>query len=107
MFVLLFSVISDIMAQGQAIKKRHEVKRKETIFGIARDNGITIQELINANPEMNAPGYELKKGDFIRIPYPAGQAPKVQAKVEKPQTNVNADMRLRALRVGVDRKSVV
>lgn len=101
MFVLLFSVISDIMAQGQAIKKRHEVKRKETIFGIARDNGITIQELINANPEMNAPGYELKKGDFIRIPYPAGQAPKVQAKVEKPQTNVNADMRLRALRVGV------
>lgn len=49
----------------------HQVKKKETIFGIARDYGITVNELIQANPEMNAPGYELKKGDYIRIPYPS------------------------------------
>ena len=48
----------------------HKVKKKETLFGIARDNGLTVQELIDANPEMNTPGYELKKGDFIVIPYP-------------------------------------
>ena len=57
----------------QVFKDLHEVKRKETIFGIARENGLTVQELIEANPEMNAPGYELKKGDYIKIPFPKGK----------------------------------
>ena len=48
----------------------HKVKKKETIFGIARQYGITIQELVDANPEMNSPGYELKKDSYIAIPYP-------------------------------------
>lgn len=39
----------------------HKVKRSETIFGIARKYGITVSELIKANPEMNDPNYELKK----------------------------------------------
>lgn len=46
----------------------HKVKRSETIFGIARKYGLTVDELIKANPEMNTPGYELKKGDYIVIP---------------------------------------
>ena len=60
----------------QVFKDLHEVKKKETIFGIARDNGLTVQELIDANPEMNQPGYELKKGDVIKIPFKKGQEPK-------------------------------
>ena len=44
------------MAQVQNYKEMHQVKRKETIFGIARENGITVEELIKANPEMNTPG---------------------------------------------------
>jgi len=46
----------------------HKVKKKETIFGIAKKYDITVDQLINANPEMKTPGYELKKGDIIFIP---------------------------------------
>ena len=60
-----------LLAQVQNYKELHKVKRKETIFGIARENGVTVQDLIKANPEMNMPGYELKKGDYIKIPFPS------------------------------------
>ena len=88
----------------QVFKDLHEVKKKETIFGIARDNGLTVQELIDANPEMNQPGYELKKGDMIKIPFKKGQEPKdiVNPTAESPvKPNVGTDMRNRAIRIGV------
>ena len=56
--VLSLSMSETVSAQVQSYKELHEVKRKETIFGIARENNITIEELIKANPEMNTPGYE-------------------------------------------------
>ncbi len=46
----------------------HKVKRKETIFSISREYGITEAELIAANPELRTE--KLKKGKFLRIPYP-------------------------------------
>lgn len=104
---LVFSLATETaLAQVVTFKELHRVKRKETIFGIARENGITVQELINANPEMNMPGYELRKGDYIKIPYPAGMAPKAEPTTQpiemptKPET-VKTDMRLRELRVGI------
>lgn len=33
-------------------KEMHKVKRKETIFSVSREYGISEQELINANPEL-------------------------------------------------------
>ena len=110
-YFLLLTVLTFCVdtAWGQQIfKDLHEVQRKETIFGIARENGLTVQELINANPEMNAPGYELKKGAIIKIPFPAGQQPTDPSTVT-PQpaatatTSVsdNVDMRQREIRVGV------
>ena len=57
-------------ADAQQIQTVHKVKKRETIFGIARDYNITIEELIGANPEMQQPGYELKKGSTINIPFP-------------------------------------
>ncbi len=72
--LVLFCTCESLLAQTKSnIREMHKVKKKETIFGIARDNGLTIQELIQANPEMNTPGYELKKGTFIVIPYPKTQ----------------------------------
>ena len=69
--LVLFCTCDCMLAQTKSnIREMHKVKKKETLFGIARDNGLTVQELIDANPEMNTPGYELKKGDFIVIPYP-------------------------------------
>lgn len=46
----------------------HKVKRRETIFSICKEYGITRQELIDANPELKTE--PLKKGKFLRIPFP-------------------------------------
>lgn len=103
-FVLLFIAVGTISAQvTESIRGLHKVKKKETIFGISRMYEITIEELINANPEMKEPGYELKKGDVIRIPYP-GQTAK-NAEVNQPATSTNSkksdDLRGRAIKLGV------
>lgn len=45
----------------------HKVQRKETIFSISRQYGITEAELIAANPELRTE--KLKKGKFLCIPY--------------------------------------
>ena len=107
MVVICCFLAETAMAQVQNYKELHKVKRKETIFGIARENGLTIDELIKANPEMNTPGYELKKGDYIKIPYPAGQqsatangAPQAPQMPTKPAVQ-EKDMRQREIRLGV------
>ncbi len=111
-YFLLFSICAfsaeTALSQSLIFKDLHEVKRKETLFGIARDNGLTVQELIDANPEMNQPGYELKKGDMIKIPFPKGKEPKevpgvtTTAAVATPATtNHQTDMRQREIRVGI------
>ena len=69
---LLVFAADTVLAQTQQLRGQHLVKRKETIFGIARQYGITIEELAKANPVMNNPDYELKKGDVLNIPFPAG-----------------------------------
>ena len=69
LFLGLFAFMAETAcAQLNSYRELHKVKRKETIFGIAKDNGLTIEELIKANPEMNTPGYELKKGEYIYPP---------------------------------------
>ena len=105
LLLALFSMsMETALAQVQNYKELHQVKRKETIFGIARENGLTIEELIKANPEMNTPGYELKKGEYIKIPYPSTAAQPAQATAPSPATAVsqaNKDLRQREIRVGV------
>ena len=105
MLTVLSFVTETALAQVQNFKELHKVKRKETIFGIARDNGLTIDELIAANPEMKTPGYELRKGDYIKIPYPP-KHPEPESVNPQPQMPtkpvvVERDMRNRELRVGV------
>ena len=67
--VMAAFVTEPVFAQQQNWREIHKVKKKETVFGIARQYGLTIQELVDANPEMNTPGYELKKDSYIFIPY--------------------------------------
>lgn len=53
LFVMLFITIGIVSAQeSESIRGLHKVKRKETIFGISRMYDLTIEELLNANPEM-------------------------------------------------------
>ena len=60
---------------GQTIKwqELYKVKKKDTIYGIAKKYNITIDELISANPAMQKPDYTLQKGDQLLIPYPAAK----------------------------------
>ena len=106
---ILFSADMAIAQVSEQIRGLHKVKRKETIFGIARQYDIQIEELIQANPEMRQPDYELKKGDVIRIPYAKGTVPSVQTPTSTVQAPVTSsavsssadDVRERAIRVGV------
>lgn len=87
-YFLLLSVLmlSVGTAFGQSYKT-HKVKKKETIYGIARENGLTEEQLRAANPGMESPDYMLQKGDIIRVPLLV--------------TGVNGDVRQRAIRLGV------
>ena len=49
---------------------------KETLYSIAQNFNLTEAELKAANPEMNEPGYKLRKGDFVCIPFPKPEKPK-------------------------------
>ena len=93
--------VSVAMAQvgEQDIRGLHKVKKKETIFGISRMYDITIEQLMKANPEMNTPGYELKKGAVLKIPYATVQTETPAPKpVDEDETD---DLRKRTIRLGV------
>ncbi|QFQ12054.1 LysM peptidoglycan-binding domain-containing protein [Pseudoprevotella muciniphila] len=47
---------------------QHEVMEGETIWGISHKYGLTISELISANPEMNNSDYVLRAGSTLNIP---------------------------------------
>lgn len=67
-FLLLSLFVSEVMAQTNVWRDIYEVKKKDTIFGIAKKYEISVEELMNANPEMKASDYKLKKGTTVFIP---------------------------------------
>lgn len=74
--------LSETAAQNSSGKKTdwrdmHKVERKETIFSISRQYGISEEELIAANPELKKG--KLKRGSFLFIPYPASKQPAKEA----------------------------
>ena len=106
---MLFVAFLCTTAVAQNLKWRdmYQVKKKDTIFGIAKNYGLTVDELINANPEMKVAGYELKKGDYIFIPYPANTDPKAAttkaATIPQPQTvaKTTQSQTTKTIKVGV------
>ena len=100
---MLLAVIAflcvNVWAQTLKWRDMYQVKKKDTLFGIAKSYGITLEELITANPDMKVAGYELKKGDYIFIPYPSTQKPAASA--TQRALSPAADVRNRAIRVGV------
>ncbi len=62
----------------------HKVKSKETLFSIAQEYGITLDELKAANPETKNPDYKLKKKSLLCIPYHKEPVP---VKTEMAPTN--------------------
>ena len=109
--LLAFTVSSVTAQQTSAIRGQHKVKKKETVFGISREYGLTIEELIKANPEMNMPGYELKKGMILNIPYSKAEMEAAEAakaaqaaqarKAEEVARAAADDVRNREIRLGI------
>lgn len=104
--VLIALVLSTsvITAQQKIWRDYHKVKKKETLYSISREYGITVEELMKANPEMTEAGYKLKKGSVIFIPYPSSAATRTTAKELKTtvtRTAAKTDVRQRAIRLGV------
>ena len=58
-----------------------KVKRKETVFSVSREYGISEQELIAANPELKK---GMKKGQYLCIPYPSATTMQPTAPKEDP-----------------------
>lgn len=52
---------SSVAAQTPKWQDLYKVKKKDTIYGIAQKFGITIDELMQANPDMQKNDYVLKK----------------------------------------------
>lgn len=103
LLTLLFITVGIVSAQeSENIRGLHKVKRKETIFGISRMYDLNIDELLDANPEMKAPDYELKKGAILKIPFATKDKPVVEApKPAQPAPNEKMGISNRPIRVGV------
>lgn len=86
-FLLLAAIICmQGMAQAQQVRDKYKVKKKDTLYGIAKKYDISVDALIDANPEMKVDGYQLKKGDIVLIPFAknqTGATPIVRSTVNK------------------------
>lgn len=58
-----------ILSDTTGFKGTHEVKRRETIYRISRNYGITQEEFLEANPEYKYK--KLRRGAIVNIPYSA------------------------------------
>ena len=72
MFIGLLLCMS-ITAQTIKWRDIYTVKKKDTVFGIAKKYGLSLPELMEANPEMKQEGYMLQKGATLFIPYGKGE----------------------------------
>lgn len=72
--------------QTPPCRATHKVKRKETIFSITRQYGISEQELMDANPELKKG--KLKKGTLLCIPHKR----KLEVKKQPEQTPSNEEL---------------
>jgi len=70
MLLLLATAMAAQTAKWQDVYK---VKKKDTVYGIAKKYGITVHELMTANPEISGEDFKLRKGDKLYIPFPTAQ----------------------------------
>ena len=102
---LLFTLPLEIYGQPTKWRDMYEVKKKDTMYGIAKKYGITVEELVTANPDMGVEGYKLHKGDYIFIPYSKQTTTNTTEPTSTPSTTKSGknaeDIRSRAINVGV------
>lgn len=92
LLLCLFFVVAVPACAQDTTNHLYKVKKSDTLYGIAHYHGITVDQLINANPEMKQPGYQLHKGARLYIPTPQSTSAASTAATAKQS---------RVLRVGV------
>jgi LysM repeat protein len=63
----------------------HIVRSGETLSGIARANGITLAQLLDANPQFRANPNLIRVGDVLNIPKGQATPPVQPPRVQPPQ----------------------
>ena len=90
-----------VMAQTTKWRDIYTVKKKDTIFGIANKYGLTLPELMEANPEMKQEGYMLKKGSTLFIPFEGKAKSSVEPTAAKTSTAVGLKNQASSVKIGV------
>lgn len=70
------------MAQSRQVKEIYTIQKKDNLYRVALTHGISVEELVEANPEID-PGAKLKKGKTLRIPYTKEELAQMAAAAEK------------------------
>lgn len=99
LLALVCCLTATAVAQTTKWREMYKVKKKDTIYGIAKKYDLTEDELKAANPEMKVEGYALKKGDYIFIPFAKAKAT-AQPATTTP-TKQAAAARQQVVRVGI------
>lgn len=88
LFLCLCALVFAAAVSAQTMKYQdlYKVKKKDTIYGIAKKYNITIDQLISANPDMQKPDYTLQKGDQLVIPAPVTTTPQPVQSTQQPAT---------------------
>lgn len=60
------------VAQSDDCKQTYKVEKKDNLIRIAQNHGVSVEELLKANPKVN-PDKRLKKGTLLCIPYTAAE----------------------------------
>lgn len=102
LFLCLCALVFAAAVSAQTMKYQdlYKVKKKDTIYGIAKKYNITIDQLISANPDMQKPDYTLQKGDQLVIPAPLPAPTQPVQPAQQPAAQV-AKKRSSAVRIGV------
>lgn len=75
--LLLSAMIGLSLSAFAQTQTTHKVKKNDTVYGIAHKYGISIDELLAANPGVADADFNIKKGTVLTIPSPAAK-PSVQ-----------------------------
>ncbi len=90
-----------VMAQTTKWRDIYTVKKKDTVFGIANKYGLTLPELMEANPEMKQEGYVLKKGATLFIPFEGKAKPTVAPTAVKTTVSTPQKAQTTSVKIGV------
>jgi len=96
---------SKVQSKVATLETTHEVQPKETLFGIAKQYEISLEELNVANPELAETG--LKAGQKIKIPIKDNQKNVAVIKKEIPKSESKKEVALNDKKIKSTTESIV